>query len=265
MAPADGDFLSEGSADCDGIAEPVSLRAVVGQELGDLTARGCVKEVGRAGNDAVVVVVIGPNDGDGLSGGAADCDGTAEPVELCAVVGQELGDLDWVIRVAYVKEIRGAGVGAVVVVSPGPDDRGCAADRNRDAKHIMRRAVLGTELRGLYGIRGVRDVEEVGRAEPCTVVSGSPNDDDGAADRNKAEVVVRRAIVGQELGELGTGYGVKEVGRAGVGAVVIVTYGSDDGGGAADCDGVAERLTCRAIFGQELEELGTGDGVEEVG
>ena len=38
-------------------------------------------------------------------------------------------------------------------------------------------------------------------------------------------------------------------------AVVIVKGGPDDGGGAADRDGVAKDVPRRAVVGQELEEL----------
>ena len=54
--------------------------------------------------------------------------------------------------------------------------------------------------------------------------------------------------------------GVEEVGRTGVGAVVVVPGGPDDGGGTADHDGPAEPVVRRAVVGQELEEL-----VAEVG
>ena len=58
-------------------------------QLGDLPARGGVKQVGGAGARAVVVVPVGPNDG----GSAADRDGDSEDVVRRAVVGQELEEL----------------------------------------------------------------------------------------------------------------------------------------------------------------------------
>ena len=75
---------------------------------------GSIKEVCRAGADAVVVVQVCPNDGDSLR----DRHGTAEVVACRAVVGQELGDLP---ARGGVKQVGGAGVGAVVVDPPGPD------------------------------------------------------------------------------------------------------------------------------------------------
>ena len=75
-----------------------------------------------------------------------------------------------------------------------------------------------------------------------------------------AELVVDRAVVGEELGDLPARGGVEEVGGAGVGAVVAVATCSDDGPGLADRDGEAEPVALRAIVGQEFEEL-----VAEVG
>ena len=82
------------------------------------------------------VVELLPDDG----GGAADRDGDAEPVRQVAVVGKELGDLP---AGAGVEEVGGAGANAVVIVPPGPDDSGGAADRDGDAELIEHRAVIG--------------------------------------------------------------------------------------------------------------------------
>ena len=79
VGPDDG-----GSAvERDGMAESVVLRAVVGQEFGNLLAREYVEQVGGAGVGAVVVVPHGPDHG----GGAADRDGPAEQIVRRAVVG----------------------------------------------------------------------------------------------------------------------------------------------------------------------------------
>ena len=154
-----------------------------------------IKEVGRAGAGAVVVVENGRDDG----GGAADRDGEAEPVARRAVVGQQFGDLP---ARGGIKQVRGAGEAAVVVVAVGPDDGGGPRDRNGDAEDVVGRAVVGQELGNLPARGGV---EEVGGAGPIAVVvvEIGPDDGGGPGDRDgEAEDVLRRPVVGKELGDL---------------------------------------------------------------
>ena len=48
---------------------------------------------------------------------------------------------------------------------------------------------------------------------------------------------------------------IKEVGRAGGGAVVVVKLCSDNGGGAADRDGKAKEVNCSTVRRQQLRAL----------
>ena len=200
-----------GVADRDGAAEVVLSRAVARKELGDLTARGGVKQVGGAGELAVVVVEGCPDNGGFLAGGAADRDEDAERVARRAIVGQELDDLP---ARGGVEEVGGTGARAVVVVQVGPDDGGGATDCHGLPEEVVRSAVVGQELGDLTARGGVKEVCGAG-VESVVVVETRPNDGGGTADRHgEAEQVARRAIVGQELGDLGARGGVEEVGRA---------------------------------------------------
>jgi len=49
--------------------------------------------------------------------------------------------------------------------------------------------------------------------------------------------------------------GLEEVGRAGPGAVVFITDGPNDGGRAADRDGIAKPVVSRAIVREQLDLL----------
>ena len=225
-----------------------------------MLARGGVKEVGGAGGVAVVIVSPRSDDGDG----AADRDGDAEEIALRAVVGKELGDLYGIRGVRDVEQVGRAGVGAVVVVVGCPDDGDGAADRYGSAEEIALRAILGQEFGDLIACRYVKQVGRAGAAA-VVVVSEGPDDGGGAADRDgEAEDVERRAVVGEELGDLVARGGVEEVGGAGGGAVVVVPEVPDDGGGPVDRDGPAELVVCRPVVGQELEkliaEVGVGRG-----
>ena len=82
--PYEGNFLSGAAVDCNGEAKPVARRAINGKELEKLLACVDVEQIRRAGFAAVVVVLVGSDDG----GGATDCDGFAEEVESRAVVGK---------------------------------------------------------------------------------------------------------------------------------------------------------------------------------
>ena len=151
---------------------------------------------------------------------------------------------------------------AVVAVEPGPDDGGGAADRNGDAEAVALRAVVGQELGDLGGVRGVRDVEEVSGARVVAVIVVRPGPDDrdflsgGATDRDgDAELVLLRAVIGEELGDLEARGGVEEVSRAGSFAIFVVAPCPDDDGGAADRYGVAEFIKRRAVIRQELGNL----------
>ena len=130
------------------MAKSSAVSAVEGQELENLLARRGVEQVRRAGP---AVAIPGPDDG----GGAADRYGVAEVPLPRAVVGEELGNLTWVFRGAYVKQVHGAGVEAVVVVPSCPDDGGDASDRDGVTELLAQRTVVGQQLGDLQACGGV--------------------------------------------------------------------------------------------------------------
>ena len=66
------------------------------------------------------------------------------------------------------------------------------------------------------------------------------------------------AVIGEQLCELVSCY-VEDVGRTGVGAVVVVVGRADDHPGRTDCDRQAEFVAISGVIGEQLRELETRD------
>ena len=97
------------------------------------------------------------------------------------------------------------------------------------------------------------------------VIPTGPDDGINPADRDGyAEVVFRRAVVGQDFEDLLACGGIEQVRRAGIGAVVADTVGSDDGGVSTNRYGDAEMVIHRSVAGIKLGDLLARCGVEEV-
>ena len=155
-----------------------------------------------------------------------------------------------------VEEIDGAGEGPVLFVEDGSGEDGVSADRDGCAEPIARVAVIGHELRELGARVGV---EEVHGARGVAVVLVMWRADDGelSADGDrKSEVVVRRAVRGEQLVELLTRDEVEEVGRAGAVPIRLVGVRTNDADGAAE--GAGDPELARAVTGDELVSLREG-------
>src|SRR5690606_30243396 len=134
-----------------------------------------VVDVGRPADGAVVVVLIGSNDGDV----ARDGDRGAEPVSDAPVGGREL--LLHPRGAHAAEDVGRASVDAVVVVPFGPDDGDVARDRDGDAEPVFGAPVTGGEFLLLHP-RPAGVAEDVGRAavEPVVVVPIGADDGDVA-------------------------------------------------------------------------------------
>ena len=147
-----------------------------------------------------------------------------------------------------------------VVVIKGPDNSRAARDRDGAAEQIVRRRVGGGEflLLGPHPARARKDVGRAGVGAPVVVALG-PDDGHVARDRDVlAESIARRRVGGGEFLLLGPhpARAHEDVGRAGVGAPIIVVIGPDNGRVARDRDGVAKVIVLCRVGGGEFLLLG---------